>query len=85
VDSRAINIGTSRETDVLQLAGLLAEAAGVSAAVQHAPARPGEQRRSAVRTTKAERVLGWHPQVSLAEGLKATFDWFAERRDEVRA
>jgi UDP-glucose 4-epimerase len=85
VDSRAINIGTSRETDVLQLAGLLAEAAGVSAAVQHAPARPGEQRRSAVQTTKAKRVLGWGPQVSLAEGLKSTFDWFAERRDEVRA
>jgi UDP-glucose 4-epimerase len=85
VDSRAFNVGTSTETDVLHLAHLLAEAAGVSADVQHAPARPGEQRRSAVRTAKSERVLGWRAQMSLADGLRSTFQWFAARKDEVKA
>lgn len=85
VDSRAFNVGTSTETDVLRLAQLLAEAAGVSADVQHAPARPGEQRRSAVRTSKSERVLGWRAQMPLADGLRSTFQWFAARKDEVEA
>jgi nucleoside-diphosphate-sugar epimerase len=39
----------------------------------------------AVRTTKSERVLGWQPQMSLTEGLAATYQWFATRRNEVQA
>lgn len=85
VDSRAFNVGTSIETNVLELAGQLREVSGVEAVIEHAPARAGEQRRSAVRTTKAERVLGWQPQVSLAQGLAATYQWFATRRDEVQS
>ena len=85
VDSRAFNIGTSIETNVLELAGQLREVSGVSAELRHAPARPGEQLRSAVRIAKAERVLGWRPQVSLAQGLASTYQWFAARRDEVQA
>lgn len=85
VDSRAFNVGTSRETDVLELAEQLRKVSGVKGEIQHAPARPGEQRRSAVRTAKAERVLGWQPQMSLAQGLAATYKWFATRRHEVQA
>ncbi|HEX5436337.1 MAG TPA: NAD-dependent epimerase/dehydratase family protein [Gemmatimonadaceae bacterium] len=85
VDSRAFNVGTGVETDVLVLAELLGNAAGGAGDVQHAPARPGEQRRSAVQAAKAERVLGWRAATPLAQGLDATFRWFAMRRDEVRA
>ena len=85
VDSRAFNIGTSVETNVLELAGQLRQVSGVSAELRHAPARPGEQLRSAVRIAKAERVLGWRPRVSLEQGLASTYQWFAARRDEVRA
>ncbi|HET7564235.1 MAG TPA: GDP-mannose 4,6-dehydratase, partial [Gemmatimonadaceae bacterium] len=85
VDSRAFNVGTSIETNVLELAEQLRQVAGLKASITHAPARPGEQRRSAVRTTKSERVLGWQPQMSLTEGLAATYQWFATRRNEVQA
>ena len=85
VDSRAFNVGTSVETNVLELAGQLRQVSGVSAELRHAPARPGEQLRSAVRIAKAERVLGWRPRVSLEQGLASTYQWFAVRRDEVRA
>jgi len=80
VDSRAFNIGTSIETDVVQLATLLKEVSGGSSELAHAPARAGEQRRSAVRIEKAAKVLDWKPQMSLRDGLRETYQWFAGRR-----
>jgi UDP-glucose 4-epimerase len=80
VDSRAFNIGTSIETDVVELATLLKEVSGGSSALVHAPARAGEQRRSAVRVEKAAKVLGWKPQMPLRDGLRETYQWFAGRR-----
>jgi UDP-glucose 4-epimerase len=79
VDVRAFNIGTGRETSVLDLAATLQRAAGTSVPVQHLPARPGELPRSAVSNGKAVASLGWRPTVSLEEGLRMTYDYFATR------
>ncbi|HEY7894865.1 MAG TPA: NAD-dependent epimerase/dehydratase family protein [Gemmatimonadaceae bacterium] len=84
LDSRAFNIGTSVETDVVQLAGALKKLSGASSAIQHAPARPGEQLRSAIANDKAGRMLGWRPGVALDDGLRLTYDWFKHRRTEAR-
>jgi UDP-glucose 4-epimerase len=83
VDSRAFNVGTAIETTVLELARALQQAAGSASDIHHAPPRPGEQRRSAVRIDKAARVLGWRPAMSLQQGLRETFEWFVARRTEV--
>ncbi len=80
VDARALNIGTGVETDVLTLATILAGAAAVPPRLTHAPERPGEQRRSAVRIDAAARLLDWRPAVALEDGLQQTFAWFAARR-----
>ena len=80
LDARAYNVGTAIETTVLDLARELQAAAGREVGVTHAPARPGEQARSAVGIDKARAELGWAPQVSLRDGLAETFAWFAERR-----
>jgi UDP-glucose 4-epimerase len=79
VDARAFNIGTGRETSVLELGSVLGEVAGSRAEIQHAPARPGELARSAVRIDKAAKWLRWKPAVSLREGLSSTYEWFAGR------
>jgi UDP-glucose 4-epimerase len=79
VDVRAYNVGTGRETTVVELAATLQRAAGSAVPVHHAPARPGEQRRSAVSNAKAVRELGWHPEVGLEEGLRQTFAFFEGR------
>ena len=80
LDDRAFNVGTAVQTDVIELARLLKRAARSESEVRHAPPRPGEQRRSAVAIDKAERVLGWRPEMSLARGLALTYEYFAERR-----
>ena len=78
LDARAYNIGTGVETSVNRLAELLAAAAGRSAEIRRAPARAGEILRSALDVHKAGRELGWHPQVSLPEGLARTLRWIVE-------
>ena len=80
LDARAFNIGTGIETSVLELAEAMRRASGSSVAVRHAPARPGEQQRSAVDIDKARRILGWEPTVALSDGLTDTYAWFAAQR-----
>ena len=75
VDARSFNIGTGVGTSVLELARLLQQAAGSNAEIVFAPRRPGEQQESFLNVDKARAVLGWQPQVSLAEGLARTFAW----------
>jgi len=77
----AINVGTGVETDVVQLYGHLARAAGVARPPEHAPARAGEQRRSCIDPAAAEKAIGWRPEVALADGLARTFEWFKARRE----
>ena len=84
LDARAFNIGTSVETDVVELARVLRGIAGANVDAKHAPERAGEQRRSAVDVRKAQRVLGWQPKVSLRDGLTETYRYFAARREGAR-
>ena len=75
IDARAFNIGTGVLTSVNALAHTMIEVAGVRVAVERAPARTGELLASSLVAEKAGRVLGWTPQVGLAEGLRATYEW----------
>jgi len=79
LDARGFNIGTGVETSVVDLAAALQRSAGSNVPVHLAPARPGEQQRSAVSIEKAQRELGWTPRVDLHAGLEETFAFFATR------
>ena len=79
LDARAFNIGTGKGTSVLDVARLLQEAAQSKVPVEFAPHRPGEQQESFVEVSKARDVLGWTPEVTLKEGLKQTYSWFARQ------
>jgi UDP-glucose 4-epimerase len=72
----ALNVGTARETTVNELA----EKLGVKKPFRHGPAKPGEQRRSAIDPSAASGALRWRPEIALEEGLQATAEWFRSRR-----
>jgi UDP-glucose 4-epimerase len=74
------NIGTGRETDILTIYLELKEFTGSPRGPVHGPAKPGEQRRSALDCQRAKALLGWEPKVSLAEGLERTVVAFRQAR-----
>jgi UDP-glucose 4-epimerase len=76
------NVGTGAETTVNELYRRLARLTGVGRAAEHAPAKPGEQRRSVLDASRAKALLGWSARTSLDEGLTQTVLWF---RKELRA
>ena len=83
LDSRSFNIGTGVETSVIQLAELIHATSGRNPVIEHAPDRAGEVRRSVLLASKAQKVLGWTPRMSIADGIKETYQWFAAEHDGV--
>jgi UDP-glucose 4-epimerase len=69
-----LNIGTGKETSVLELYRLMSGAAGVDLPPRAAPERPGELRRSALDPRRAAIHLGWKPWTPLSEGVAAVLD-----------
>jgi UDP-glucose 4-epimerase len=79
LDARGFNVGTGIGTSVIDLAKILIEEAGTSVSIDFAPKRPGETQDSFVDVSKAERLLGWRPRVTLRQGLANSFAWAAKR------
>jgi UDP-glucose 4-epimerase len=84
LDARAFNVGTGAGTSVLAIAKLLQAAARTVVPLEFAPRRPGEQQESFVDINKAREVLGWAPEVDLADGLARTYSWFARETNGAR-
>ena len=71
------HLGSGTETSVNELLTLItAQFADEEVKVEHEPERPGEIRRNFSDISKARRVLGYDPSMSLADGLADTRDWF---------
>jgi UDP-glucose 4-epimerase len=73
------NVGTGRETNVVELYRLLAAAVRVTSAPAHGPAKQGEQRRSVITSELLGRELGVRVETTLEDGLKWTAAWFTAR------
>ena len=75
-----INLGTGREISISDLAKTIALLMGCDAAIENDEQRirPGssEVHRLCCNHAKAQRLLDWHPQCSLEDGLKETISWF---------
>ena len=67
------NVGTGIETSVLDLYELCRKVAESELEADHAEARLGELQRSVLDVTRAERELGWRPEVGLEDGLQRTW------------
>jgi UDP-glucose 4-epimerase len=70
-----INIGSGRETSVLELLAALEDVGGPGATPEpeFAPDRLGEVRHSGLDPARAGRELGWHAEVELRDGLRRIF------------
>lgn len=72
----SVNIATGVETDVVTLFEKISRIVTIKLDPVFVAPKKGEQKRSCLSIGKAERVLGWKPQVSLEDGLKKTIAYF---------
>jgi UDP-glucose 4-epimerase len=77
--ARAYNVGTGRETSVLELADRIGEIAGAKVPPSMAPPREGEVQRIALDASRARADLGWSPETDLPAGLERVLAWVRER------
>ncbi len=75
-----INIGTAKETSVNEIFKILVSLTQNNFREVHGPAKPGEQKRSVLNPSLAQRILGWQENVPLEQGLKETVEFFKNRR-----
>ncbi len=75
-DNDIFCIATGKGASVNELYRILATITGYSPEIVRAPKRPGDVYRTYFNNSKAERILGWKPQVMLEEGIRATVDYF---------
>jgi UDP-glucose 4-epimerase len=80
----AFNVGSNRETFILELAQMILELTGSRSEVHHVSYKeaygPGfeETRRRVPDVRRAIEVLGFEAQIPLEDGLRRTIDWFRQ-------
>ncbi len=73
-----VNIGSSEEVSIRELAEKVVEAAGSKAKLVFDPTKPSGQPRRACDTSKAETLLKFRALVGLEEGLQRTVAWYRQ-------
>ncbi len=73
------NLGRGEPVAMSEFVGILERLAGRPALIDPAPLPPTEALVTYSDTTKAARMLGYRPEVSLEEGLRRFFEWFQEK------
>jgi len=80
VSGEVMNIGCGQQTSLNELAHQLGQIAGAAPQIDYQPARTGDVPHSLADISKARALLGYDPAVTLAEGLRATWDYFAPQQ-----
>jgi GDP-D-mannose 3', 5'-epimerase len=74
-----LNLGTDVMVTIDQLVAIIAKLARKEVKIRHNHAMPQGVRGRNSDNTLLRHVLGWEPQVSLAEGLAPTYAWIAQQ------
>jgi len=71
-----INIGGGVETRIIDLAKIILKLTGSKSGIEFHPLPVDDPGRRCPDISKAEKLLGWEPKISLEEGLARTISWF---------
>jgi len=74
VNGQIFNIGTGKATTIKSLAETLLQLTNSKVKLQFVPERSGDIKHSYANISKASELLGYKPEFSLTEGLKALLD-----------
>jgi dTDP-glucose 4,6-dehydratase len=81
-EGETYNVGSGVERSIEEIADLVLELTDKSESLKTiVPDRPGHDRRYLLDSSKLRQELGWQPEVSFEDGLRATAKWYAVNRD----
>ena len=75
IEGEAINIGTGMSWSVNHIAKLIQEFSNSLSEIIHVEKRMGEVKCLKANNSKAKRLLGWEPKVSIEDGLRKNIEW----------
>ena len=79
-----VNLGNPDEMTILEFAERIRRLTGTSAALEFKPLPEDDPKQRQPDISKAKRVLGWGPKVSLEDGLRETIAYFRTHSEPPR-
>ncbi len=79
-----INLGGHEVITINALIRLFEEVIGQRAQVTYGPPNPADMLTNWADVSKARRLLGWEPRVSLREGVERLVEWYRQERSWAR-
>jgi UDP-glucuronate 4-epimerase len=73
-----VNLGESRTVRLDRLIALIGEALGVTPTIERRPMQPGDVQRTCADITRARKLLGYHPTMTIEDGIPRFIRWFKE-------
>jgi UDP-glucuronate 4-epimerase len=74
------NLGESQTVKLSELVAVIESALGKKAVIDRQPLQPGDVPITYADISKAQRMLGYHPQVKVEKGIPLFVDWFRKNR-----
>ena len=71
-----LNLGNPSEFKVIELAEKVIELTGSSSKIIFFPLPEDDPKKRRPDITKAQKILGWRPEISLEDGLRKTIEYF---------
>ena len=75
-----VNVGSGTDLPIRDLAAVIARVVGCGEALTFDTSKPDGTPRKLMSNAKIA-ALGWAPEISLEDGLAATYRWFLEHAD----
>ena len=79
-----INLGSDRPIPLMELIELVQDLTGRKAMIEHQARHPADVTATWANIDKAKRLLGWEPETTFADGVRASVEWYEANRDWAR-
>jgi GDP-L-fucose synthase len=78
-----INVGCGEDVTIAELAQLVAGIVGFAGGIVFDRSKPDGTPRKLLDVAKIE-ALGWQPRTPLADGIRATYEWYLDNAEQAR-
>lgn len=76
------NFGSDNEWENIKIVKELLKLLGKpESLIEFVKDRPGHDKRYAIDSSKAQKELGWKPEITFDKGLKSTIDWYLSNKE----